>query len=141
MPFLRTPEISLVSKKHVTVCVKQLWVCVCACAGVCRFVALCKGCTALDVNLNLHLHLVKIVPMAQVQTLALYMPCLLHLPLYVSNFDGVTPSPACLQGPGVKVTGGTINFEGPLDIRALATGGRSTLAGEVAHTAHSSTKK
>ncbi|KAF5827577.1 HAD-like domain-containing protein [Dunaliella salina] len=34
--------------------------------------------------------------------------------------------------PGSRVTGGTINFEGPLDIKATATGGRSTLAG-IAH--------
>lgn len=36
------------------------------------------------------------------------------------------------KGPGSHVTGGTINFEGPLDIKATATGGRSTLAG-IAH--------
>lgn len=34
-----------------------------------------------------------------------------------------------LQEPGSLVTGGTINFEGPLEVRATATGGRSTLAG------------
>jgi len=31
------------------------------------------------------------------------------------------------------VTGGTINFEGPLDIQATATGSRSTLAGKGVH--------
>jgi cation transport ATPase len=34
-----------------------------------------------------------------------------------------------VQEVGSQVTGGTVNHEGPLDVRATATGSDSTLAG------------
>ena len=38
-------------------------------------------------------------------------------------------SRAVVKGVGAKVTGGTVNYEAPLTVRATTTGAASTLAG------------
>ena len=53
----------------------------------------------------------------------------LHLCCSVDEALLTGESRAVAKGPGDRVTGGTVNYEGPVTVKATATGRDSTLAG------------